>query len=182
MSKRFGRKRKWKLEAKIQDLKKAYEMASGLASYEQRKHHEYSDKLHELIEEFKGWWDHSVLLNPDIVTHYNNFPPYYRLAQRKIMNPFDFRIDAFPSEVEMQLFIQTLEAVRIAAGMDIENRYMHIILRVGDKEVCYYIDPRSFELFKGMPRHMERFVSEKICAEFNRVLSNYNRKDSHDQP
>lgn len=168
MSKRFGRNRRRKLEARIKSLEEAYQRENGLLTHVQRERHRCAEQLQTLILEFKGWWDKCVLIKPEIVNHNGrHLPPYYRVSTRKALG-LSLHVNT-PKTIEMEVFYQTLEAVRIAAHASIDDRHSHVLLSVGDKQVGYYIDPRVFKTLGGMPNEMRRYVADVLCAELDKI-------------
>jgi len=167
MSKRFGRTQKRKMRERIARLQESNKMNESMAKWHSDERSKYIDLYNELINDIRRWWGNSVLEKPrkEVVNH---IPPYYRKAMYG--NGLFYKNmegQSLTSYSKMDIHFQTLKVLRVASMMDLESRHMHIEVVNGEGRISYYIDPKTFFTFNGMPGQVRKHVCGMILHEFD---------------
>lgn len=180
MSKRYGRTQKRKHRERIADLERLHWLDRKAISNLDQNREKWVSKYGELVREIKKWWEYSVLLDPKIEeVDMRELPPFYEMDGMPAEMMATYATGTDPTQ-EYEIHIQTLEALKVAAYYDLGDRTTHVRLSVGDKQVGYYIDPKAFEIFGGIPTKMAREVLFYLTREFGRSYGN--RKSSREIP
>ena len=166
MSKRFGRNQKRRMRAKIVSLEQQNEREKSLSAYYASESRNFKAMLDDLIDDFKIWWDNCILTKPEIIEiAYDTFPLFYKVSS-ETRRSFAKKNRLTPIALYGELTFQTLEAVDIIKEKNIEEKYQHIILRIGDKVVKSYVNPNMFEKFEKIPTVIRKDLTEKILRKF----------------
>lgn len=175
MSKRFGRNQKRRLLEKNKELQFTVnalgESRNFFKSHSERYKHQYEELTSAILE----WWDYSVLLDPKTM-QVQALPHEWRLVQynRQITTPFSE--GGVPSNESLTFHHELLSAVEVAMREDLGSRKCHILLRVSDKEIGYYIDTAAFDFLANPPQVMAEYISRMIACFKEKFM----RKDGRD--
>ena len=173
MSKRFGRNQKRKLREQLKavtfDLGRYKYQSFSLKEQLDRYKHQYQ----ELTDLIRQWWDYSVLLEPEqaFVKH---LPPEYRVPIKYPSQTLRFYDNApVPMEETVMFHYNAMHAVKMAMEHSVGSRASHIILRVNNKEVAYYLDDNALNFLREPPSQIAKMLTETILG----YLIKQTRKD-----
>lgn len=152
MSKRFGRTQKRKMREKIARLEEAYDREKSLLEW----YSSFRVKYQELVDEFKRWWDYSILLPAEEI-EVGEFPPEYRIAQYEPLP-----LAGTSKFTEIDLHYQTLEAIKISVGRALSSMTMHVALYTPAGNRMIYISEKALYQMGGFPSNTARMVYEQL--------------------
>ena len=169
MSRRYGRNQKRKYREQMENLEAAYSQVAELSRLSADRADRAIYKYEDLIKMIRNWWDGSVLVDPNI-KDVEEFPPYYRSSLHKMQIP-DFSNIDHTAIAEVELHYQTLDALEVAFEKDYGDRSIHVLLRVGNRSLKYYMDATALEVM-GAPDYMKRVLWEELSQGIQKFWRN----------
>ena len=165
MSKRYGRTQKRKHRQRVAQLEEAYNRELGLVTWHAKDRDKYKHMYETVVEEIKRWWDNSVLLDPEIeMSKAKTLSDYYTTTWHKSEPMYKYNPHSIATELE--IYHSTLYLLEVVAEEAWGDRPMHIMVKLGNDRIGYYIDQKALEIFGGLPRHAIEQVTAYVVGAF----------------